>query len=400
MGTPTNQITGEVVISQGKEGPLRRRHPWVYEAAVAEVRGTPEPGALVVVVDGRGRLLGQGYYNPHSQIRVRMLAWNDQPLDEAFWRNRLARAISAREPVRGQSDGLRLVNAESDGLPGLVVDQYREFLVLQSLTLGIERRKQLLVSLLSELVKPAGIYERSDVGVRALEGLPGASGPVWGQTPPPKLVIREGEVHFQVDVAGGHKTGFYLDQRENRLLAHYLAAGKEVLDVCCYTGGFGVQAAAGGAKSVLFIEASAKHLRWARNHLELNGLSALKAGFVAGDAFDELRRLARQRKRFDLVILDPPKFARSVGELPGALRGYRDLNRVAVGLLRPGGLLLTFTCSGRVGWEAFQRAVALAAADSQREVQVLRRLSQAEDHPVAVTYPEGEYLRGLFLRVW
>jgi len=337
MGTPTNQITGEVVISQGKEGPLRRRHPWVYEAAVAEVRGTPEPGALVVVVDGRGRLLGQGYYNPHSQIRVRMLAWNDQPLDEAFWRNRLARAISAREPVRGQSDGLRLVNAESDGLPGLVVDQYREFLVLQSLTLGIERRKQLLVSLLSELVKPAGIYERSDVGVRALEGLPGASGPVWGQTPPPKLVIREGEVHFQVDVAGGHKTGFYLDQRENRLLAHYLAAGKEVLDVCCYTGGFGVH------------------------------------------------------KRFDLVILDPPKFARSVGELPGALRGYRDLNRVAVGLLRPGGLLLTFTCSGRVGWEAFQRAVALAAADSQREVQVLRRLSQAEDHPV---------VRGLFLRVW
>jgi len=232
MGTPTNQITGEVVISQGKEGPLRRRHPWVYEAAVAEVRGTPEPGALVVVVDGRGRLLGQGYYNPHSQIRVRMLAWNDQPLDEAFWRNRLARAISAREPVRGQSDGLRLVNAESDGLPGLVVDQYREFLVLQSLTLGIERRKQLLVSLLSELVKPAGIYERSDVGVRALEGLPGASGPVWGQTPPPKLVIREGEVHFQVDVAGGHKTGFYLDQRENRLLAHYLAAGRAQRSFC------------------------------------------------------------------------------------------------------------------------------------------------------------------------
>ena len=388
------------MLARGREGALRRRHPWVYAGTIAEVKGTPEPGDLVAVVDSRGRLIGQGYYNPSSQIRVRVLAWDERPVDEGFWQERLARAAAVREPIFSLTDAVRLVNAESDGLPGLVVDRYGDFFVVQALTLGIDKRKELLVSLLSKLLRPAGIYERSDVGVRALEGLPQATGPLWGEPPPPKLEIREGEVRFYVDIVHGHKTGFYLDQRDNRLLMREVASGREVLDVCCYTGGFGVQAAAGGAKSVLFLEASARHLRWARDHLVLNDLAEVRAGFIAGDAFDELRRLARARKRFDLVVLDPPKFARSAAEVEGALRGYRDLNRVALKLLRPGGLLATFTCSGRVTEDVFRRAVAVAATDAGREVQILRRLSQPEDHPVAIAYPEGEYLRGLLLRVW
>ena len=400
MSTLDGRPTGEVVVARGKESPLRARHPWLYSSAIAGVRGAPEPGDLVAVVDSRGRPLGQGYYNPRSQIAVRLLRFDDGPVDEALWRERLVRAAAAREELTGETEALRLVNAESDGLPGLVVDRYRDFLVLQALTLGIERRKQALVELLSGLFSPRGIYERSDVGVRALEGLEPAAGVLSGEPPPPKLEVREGGVRLLVDITSGHKTGLYLDQRENRLLCRELAAGREVLDVCCYTGGFGVQAAAGGAEAVLFLEASARHLRWARDHLRLNGLSGVRAGFLAGDAFQELRRLARQGKRFDLVLLDPPKFARSAREVPDALRGYRDLNRLCLKLLRSGGLLMTFSCSGRVGWSELQRAVGLAAADAGCDAQILRHLSQARDHPVAVSYPEGEYLRGFLIRRW
>ena len=400
MTTLCERPSAEVVLARGKAGPVRARHPWVYATAVSQLRGTPAPGDLVWVVDARGRPLGQGYYNPHSQITVRLLRFDDGPVDEEFWRERLVRAAAARKPLTGITDALRLVNAESDGLPGLVVDRYRDFLVLQALTLGIERRKDMLVRLLAELFSPRGIYERSDVGVRRLEGLTPATGVLSGDPPPGKLEIREGEARFLVDIPHGHKTGFYLDQRENRLLIRELAAEREVLDACCYTGGFGVQAAAGGAHSVLFLDTSAKHLRWVRDHLELNGLAEVRAGLLAGDAFQELRRLARQGKRFDLVVLDPPKFARSTGEVPGALRGYRDLNRLCLKLLRPGGLLMTFSCSGRVGWEELQRAVGLAAADAGCDAQILRRLSQAQDHPVAAPYPEGEYLRGFLLRRW
>lgn len=392
--------TGEVVLQRGKEAPVRRRHPWIYREAIAQLRGAPQPGDLVAVMDFRGRLLAQGYYNPGSRITVRAVRFDDRPVDEAFWRERLRRAAEAREGLAQVTDACRLVNAESDGLPGLVVDRYREFLVFQALTLGIERRKDLLVELLADLFRPAGIYERSDVGVRKMEGLSPATGVRWGAPPPGKLEVREGEARLLVDIPSGHKTGLYLDQRENRMLLSGMAAGRQVLDVCCYTGGFGLQAARGGASSVLFLDTSPRWLRWAREQLGLNGLSDLKAGFVAGDAFQELRRLVRERRLFDLVVLDPPKFARSSGEVPGALRGYRDLNRLCLSLLRPGGLLFTFSCSGRVGWVELQRTVGLAAADAGCEAQIVKRLSQAEDHPVAASYPEGEYLRGFLVRRW
>jgi len=275
-------------VAKGKEGPLRRFHPWVYAGSIQRVQGSPEPGDLVDVVDQRGNFLGRGYYNPHSQIRVRILTFIARRVDESFWGELLERAVAGRERLHDLSDAVRLVNAESDGIPGLIVDRYGDFLVLQALTLGIERRKELLVGLLAEILSPAGIYERSDVGVRALEGLEPATGTLFGEEPPPKLRIREGKAAFYVDIRHGHKTGFYLDQRRNRLLVGEIAQGREVLDVFCYTGAFGVHAGLGGARSVLFVEDSAKRLRWARDHLVLNGLRELRAGFIAGNAFREL----------------------------------------------------------------------------------------------------------------
>ncbi len=392
--------TGEVIIARGREGPLKRFHPWVYAGAVAEVRGSPEPGDIVDVVDSRGNFLGRGYYNPNSQIRVRILTFIVERVDEDFWAERLRRAAGARGPLEGKTTAFRLVNSESDGLPGLIVDRYGDFISFQALTLGIERRKRLLVELMAGIFSPAGIYERSDVGVRALEGLEPEKGHVFGDEPPPKLEIEEHGARFYVDIRGGHKTGFYLDQRENRALLQEIAAGKEVLDVFSYTGGFGVHAGLGGAKSVLFIEDSAKHLRWARDHLKLNGLEEIRAGFVAGNAFQELRRLYRERRQFDIVVLDPPKFARNASEVEDALRGYKDINILGMRLLRKGGYLLTFSCSGHVTEELFLRAVTWAAMDVRREAVILKRLHQAQDHPVGLTFPEGAYLKGFLIQVF
>jgi len=391
---------GEVVIAKGRAGPLRRYHPWVYAGAIAEVRGRPEPGDIVDVVDHRGNFLARGYYNPHSQIRVRVLSTIAERIDEDFWAERLRQAAEARSRLFRITDAVRLVNSESDGIPGLIVDRYGDFLSFQVLTYGIEVRKHLLAELMAGLFSPAGIYERSDVGVRALEGLEPAKGRVFGEEPPPKLEIREGRAKFHVDIRSGHKTGFYLDQRENRLLLEEISHGKEVLDVFSYTGGFGVHAGLGGAKSVLFIEESAKNLRWAREHLVLNRLSELKAGFVAGNAFQELRRLYRERRQFDLVILDPPKFARNAAEVKDALRGYKDINILGMRLLRRGGYLLTFSCSGHVTEELFLKALIAAASDVRREAKILRRLHQAEDHPVGLTFPEGAYLKGFLIQVF
>jgi len=387
-------------VAKGKEGPLRRFHPWVYAGSIQRVQGSPEPGDLVDVVDQRGNFLGRGYYNPHSQIRVRILTFIARRVDESFWGELLERAVAGRERLHDLSDAVRLVNAESDGIPGLIVDRYRDFLVLQALTLGIERRKELLVGLLAEILSPAGIYERSDVGVRALEGLEPATGTLFGEEPPPKLRIREGKAAFYVDIRHGHKTGFYLDQRRNRLLVGEIAQGREVLDVFCYTGAFGVHAGLGGARSVLFVEDSAKHLRWARDHLVLNGLRELRAGFIAGNAFRELRRLYRERRQFDLVILDPPKFARNAAEVEDALRGYKDVNILGMRLLRPGGYLFTFSCSGHVAEEQFLRAVMAAGVDVRREARILRCLHQDEDHPVGLSFPEGAYLKGFLIQVF
>ncbi|WP_322801042.1 class I SAM-dependent rRNA methyltransferase [Thermoflexus sp.] len=384
--------------------PVRRHHPWIFSGALGRLEGLVEDGGLVEVFTFEGEWLARGYLNRRSQILVRLLTWDPQEaIDTSFWRQRLERAARARQALRleERATAYRLVFAESDGLPGLIVDRYNDFLVLQSLTLGIERWKPLLVRLLQEQFQPRGIYERSDVEVREKEGMPPRCGLLVGEAPPDRLIISEHGLRFYVDLLRGHKTGFYLDQRENRhRAAAYLNGAEEVLNAFSYTGAFAVYALAAGARQVVNVDTSGEALQLALENIRLNGFDPGRVENVEGDAFQVLRRFAAAGRRFDAVILDPPKFAYAQAHLNRAARGYKDINLQALRLIRPGGLLITFSCSGLVSPELFQKIVFAAAEDAGREVQILEKLSQAPDHPIRLSFPESEYLKGLICRVW
>jgi 23S rRNA (cytosine1962-C5)-methyltransferase len=380
---------------------LRQRHPWVFSGAIdtADV----EPGALATVRSRTGEFLGQGYFNPRSQIAVRVLSWREgDVIDVDWWRAHLRAAIDSRAGLAAYESltAYRLVYAESDGLPGLIVDRYGEHLVIQSLTLGIEVVKPLLVDLLVDLMQPKGIVERSDVDVRKKEGLEDATGVVWGEAPPCPLVIREYGLSYPVDLQSGHKTGFYLDQRESRrwLLSQSLD-GKDVLNAFSYTGAFGACAALRGARQIVSIDSSQPILDAARETMAVNGLDGVEAEYVAADVFDQLRVYREKDRSFDVIILDPPKFAHSMHDIERAARGYKDINLLAFQLLKPGGLLLTFSCSGLVSSDLFQKIVFAASIDADRPAQIIGHLGQASDHPVLLTFPEGQYLKGLICRV-
>lgn len=404
--TPVMEATiGAIYLKKGKEKPVLNRHPWIFSGAIQKIEGKPEAGELVEVMAADGRWLARAYYNPHSQIRGRILSWQEQEaIDEAFWRSRLVRAMSGRHALdlEPATTAYRLVNAEADHLPGLVVDHYGDFLVMQCLTLAIDRRKEMLVALLADLLSPAGIVERSDVSVRRKEGLIEAVGLRYGQTPPADLVVMENNHRFQVSLLEGHKTGLYLDQRDNRTAVCRPAyvAGREILNVFAYTGGFAVYAAANGAKSVTNIDSSVTLLEQAEQNVILNGYGRPEDEYIAGDAFQVLRHYRDSGRQFDMVILDPPKFANNQGDVERACRGYKDLNWLALRLLRPGGLLATFSCSGLVTADLFQKVVWGAAVDAGRDTQILQPLSQAADHPILLTFPESAYLKGLLCRVW
>lgn len=390
-----------VVLKPGREKPVRHHHPWIFSGAVARVVGQVEEGGLVRVVDGQGQYLATGYLNRRSQIVVRVLTWEaDEAVDTGFWQRRLQRAISGRACLASDptTNAYRLVNAESDGLPGLVVDRYGEWLVIQCLTLGMACRRDEIVALLADLLHPTGIYARDDADVRQKEGLPPESGPVWGAEPPERVEIVEHGHRFLVDVRRGHKTGFYLDQRENRRRAAAYCAGAEVLNLFAYTGGFGVYAGRAGARRVVNVDSSAEALALAERNLALNGCGPQE--MVVGDAFQVLRRYRDQGRLFDVVILDPPKFAASQAQVMAASRGYKDANLLALHLVRPGGFLVTFSCSGLVDADLFQKIVFAASVDARRDVQILERLAQSADHPVLLTFPESAYLKGLLCRVW
>ncbi len=399
-----------LVIKKGREKPIRNRHPWIFSGAVARVEGVPEPGDIVEVVDGGGAFLARAYYNPHSQINGRILTWNpDEPIDDSFWRRKIERALAGRaalglEPstLASPTNAYRLINAESDGLPGLIVDKYDDYLVLQCLTLGIDGRKQTLINLLADILHPTGIVERSDVSVRRQEGLDEVKGSVWGQEPPAELLVRENGHEFAVDLLGGHKTGLYLDQRDNRTAVCQppFVAGKEILNVFAYTGGFALYAAASGAKSIVNIDSSVEALTLAEQNVIRNGWERPLDEYIAGDAFEILRYYRDEGRQFDMVILDPPKFVHSQRDIKQASRGYKDLNWLALRLLRPGGLLATFSCSGRVSADLFQKIVFGAAVDAGRDVQIIQQLGQAPDHPILLTFPESAYLKGILCRVW
>jgi 23S rRNA (cytosine1962-C5)-methyltransferase len=394
---------GKVILKPGKDKPARGRHPWVFSGAIQRVEGKALDGSIVEVHAAGGGWLARGYLNRRSQITVRLLTWDEGAvIDDDFWARRLRRASAARQTLvdEARTNAYRLVYAESDGLPGLIVDRYGDFLVLQSLTLGIEQQKPLLVRLLADLLHPRGIYERSDVEVRRKEGLPEAAGELAGEEPPDLLEVAENGRRFLVDVKHGHKTGFYLDQRENRRRVAAYCSGAEVLDAFAYTGGFGVYAATSGASRVISVEASEEALGLAQRNFALNGLDVAAHEFVLGDVFEVLRGYRQAGRQFDVVILDPPKFAAAAGQVAGALSGYKDVNLLGMQLLRPGGVLTTFSCSGLVGADLFQQVVWEASVDARRDVQIVERLAQAPDHPVLLSFPEGEYLKGLICRVW
>lgn len=395
-----------LTLKPGREKSLLRRHPWIFSGAVARVDGALAPGETVQVISAAGEPLALGAYSPQSQIAVRLWTFDPaQTITPDFLRARLAQAVTARALGPTPDSWLpgaaarRLVNAESDGLPGLVVDAYADYLVSQFLSAGAEHWKRDLVNALNELCPNQGIYERSDVDVREKEGLAPAVGVLAGRAPPEQVEIQEGAVRFYVDVLGGHKTGFYLDQRENRALVAQFSEGREVLNGFAYTGGFAVWALQGGATRVTNVDTSAPALALAQRQLALNGLDESRVENVPGDMFQVLRRYRDARRTFDLIILDPPKFAEARSQIEGAARGYKDINLLAFKLLRPGGVLFTFSCSGLISPDLFQKIVAGAALDAGREAQILRRLTQAPDHPVALNFPEGEYLKGLVCRV-
>jgi 23S rRNA (cytosine1962-C5)-methyltransferase len=393
-----------IILKHGKEKPVHARHPWIFSGAIARAENASD-GDTVDIIDSTGRWLARGYYNARSQIAARVWTWNDEPVDRAFLHARLERAIAARDALidRAATKAYRVVNAESDGMPGLVVDRYADFVVLQFLTLGIDKRKAEIVGLIEELLHPRGIYERSDVDVREKEGLASAVGVLRGAEPPDAIEVCENNLRFLVDIKRGHKTGFYLDQRENRKRAvKYLRPSplaSEILNVFAYTGAFAVYACTANPNArVVNLDASREALDLARENMQLNGCDT-RGEFVEGDAFQMLRRYRDQGRSFDAIILDPPKFVSSRSQLQSGLRGYKDINLLAFKLLKPGGTLVTFSCSGQVSAELFQKVIFEAATDARRDAQIVAKLLQAPDHPILLAFPESEYLKGLVCRV-
>ncbi len=395
-----SETQSTVVLKPGREGSLLRRHPWVFSGAVSEVTGNPSPGSLVKVRASDGTEMATGSYSPDSQIRVRIWSFEKgAAIGPDFFRERLGHAVAERARILEGTDltACRLVNAESDGLPGLVVDRYGDFLVCQFLSSGAEFFKDEIVTLLAEITHARGIFERSDSDTRMMEGLGPSTGTLHGEDPPEFIEIQENGIRFLVDVRKGHKTGFYLDQRDNRESLGKFSRDAETLNCFSYTGGFGLAAIKGGAREVTNVDSSREAVALGLKNAELNGMDQ-RFLTIEDDVFTVLRGMRDANKKFDLIVLDPPKFAASAKQVPGASRGYKDINLLAFKLLRPGGTLFTFSCSGHITPELFGKIVADAALDALREARIIGYLGQSSDHPVALAFPEGHYLKGLIVR--
>ncbi|SUB66502.1 class I SAM-dependent methyltransferase [Photobacterium damselae] len=390
-------MTASIYLVKGREKSLLRRHPWVFSRGIARVEGDPQLGDTVEIFDNKGQWLARGAYSPQSQIRVRVWTFNkNEKIDVEFFVNRLQTAQALRD-VLAARDGLtgyRLIAAESDGLPGITIDKYQDYLVCQLLSAGAEAQKEALVEALQICYPLCNVYERSDVAVRKKEGLAQRTGVLVGNEPPKFVTIEENGIKINVDIKGGHKTGFYLDQRDSREAAVKYVNGKRVLNCFCYTGGFGLYALKGGASQVVNVDVSQPALDTAKMNAEMNGYPLENAEFLNADVFKLLREYRDRGEQFDVVIMDPPKFAESKSQLVGACRGYKDINMLAMQITKPGGMLLTYSCSGLMDGNLFQKIIADAALDAKRDVQFIERFAQAADHPLDSAYPEGFYLKG------
>lgn len=389
----------KIILKKGREKSLLRFHPWIFTGAVHRTEGNPQSGDIVEVVDASGKALALAGYSPASQICGRVWTFEvADKIDRDFFARKVSAAINARRnhPHLKSQNGMRLIHAESDGLPGITVDQYGAVVVMQLTSAGADVWRHTLVDVLQEVTSCSAIYERSDSDVRQKEGLSAQSGWRFGSAELP--VIDEFDVSYQVDIVTGHKTGFYLDQRDNRAALRDFSAGKRVLNCFCYTGGFSLQALAGGAEQVVSIDSSGPALAQAAKNLARNPqLDASRAQWVEADVFKQLRTYRDDSEKFDIVVLDPPKFAANAGQIKRAANAYKDINLLAMKLLNPGGLLFTYSCSGHISADLFQKIVAGAAVDAGVEMQIIQRLSGGADHPVGLAFPEGEYLKGLVL---
>ncbi|EGQ9938901.1 class I SAM-dependent methyltransferase [Vibrio vulnificus] len=396
-------MSAAIYLVKGREKSVVRRHPWIFSRGIDRVEGNPQLGETVDVYGHDGKWLAKAAYSPESQIRARVWSFEKQDINKAFFVKRIQDAQLLREDVieRDGLTGYRLIAAESDGMPGVTIDRYQNFFVCQLLSAGAEHQKKNIVGALIEVFPDCNVYERSDVSVRKKEGLQETTGVLHGEMPPKSVVIEENGVKISVDIVGGHKTGFYLDQRDNRQQAMKYVKDKEVLNCFSYTGGFGLYALKGGAKRVINADVSQPALDTAKFNAELNAfdISKKRAVFLNADVFKLLREYRDQGTKFDVVIMDPPKFAESKAQLNGACRGYKDINMLAMQILNPGGTLLTYSCSGLMDQVLFQKIIADAAVDAGRSVKFVERFEQAADHPTDTAYPEGFYLKGFACKV-
>ena len=393
-------VTPALILKPGRDKSLKLRHPWIFSGAIERGDGQPKSGETIKVLDADGKFVAYAAYSPESQIRARVWSFDaSEGINAQFFERRIERALAARVPLQDAAHtGARLVYAESDGLPGVIADRYGNVVVLQLLSAGADRWRDVIAQTLMSVTGARAVYERSDAEVRTLEGLPPRAGIVTGVMPR-TVTMFEGGLCYTIDIARGQKTGFYLDQRDNRALIRRLAKDKRVLNAFCYTGGFSLAALAGGAVSVLSIDSAAEALALARENLTRNpALTADRAAWREGNVFAELRQLRDTGAAFDLIVLDPPKFAPTAAHVERAARAYKDINLWALKLLASGGLLATFSCSGGISAELFQKIVAGAAIDANVDAAIIGKLAASADHPVALNFPEGEYLKGLLIR--
>ncbi|MVN92287.1 class I SAM-dependent rRNA methyltransferase [Mucilaginibacter aquatilis] len=392
----------EVILKKGKEKAVLQRHPWVFSGAIERVKGKPANGDVVKLLDMQGRFMAYGFYNNQSRVALRLLEWDENiAIDDAWFRQKVATAVDSRNYIlaNGNTNTCRLIFSEADYLPGLIVDKYADYLSVQILTSGIQNNNAVIIDELQHLLQPKGIYDKSDSSSRAHEGLETANEVLAGSPPPELVEVMENGITYGINIAEGQKSGFYCDQRDNRMLLANHTAGKKVLDCFCYTGGFTLNSLKHGAASVTSVDSSALAIDTLKKNIALNDLDQQKHRAVQSDVNKQLRRFKEEGETFDVIVLDPPKYAPSRSALDRASRAYKDLNRIAMLLLNKGGLLATYSCSGAMDIDTFKQVLAWAALDAGKQVQFISQFCQPEDHPVRSSFPEGEYLKGLLCRV-
>ena len=401
-GFITFALMVDVILKKGKEKAVLHKHPWVFSGALERVNGKPENGEIVRLVDAKGAFMAYGFYNNQSRVALRLLEWDEAAeVDEQWFRDKISTAVQSRFNLLedGSTNTCRLIFSESDYLPGLIVDKYADYLSVQVLTSGIEKMLPVIIHQLNKLLKPTGIFDKSDAASRLHEGLATENMVLAGQHPPDRLAVKENNIIYNINIAEGQKSGFYCDQRDNRKITANYVKNKKVLDCFCYTGGFTLNALKNGAASVTCVDSSGLAIETLKENILLNNFKEANVTTFTSDVNKQLRKFKEDGELFDVIVLDPPKYAPSRSSLDKATRAYKDLNRLAMLLLNKGGLLATYSCSGAMDMETFKQVLAWAALDAGKQVQFIYQYCQPQDHPIRASFPEGEYLKGLLCRV-